>query len=79
MRMDANAVDAAIKFLLTEMHRRLDEAAGTAKAAVVCAESGNTGKAVEIVLDIEQLTYESANLLNAASTLNRIARDSVAG
>jgi hypothetical protein len=35
-------------------------------------------KAVEIVLDVEQLTYESANLLNAESTLNRIARTGLA-
>jgi hypothetical protein len=56
------------------MRERLVQAASIAKAALVCAEGGNVGKAVEIVLDVEQLTYESANLLNAASTLNRISK-----
>ena len=55
--------------------KRLDQAASIAKAAQVCADSGNVGQAVEIVLDVEQLTYESANLLNAASTLNRISQE----
>jgi hypothetical protein len=73
--MDIKVVEAAIKYLLNEMSERLDQAAGIAKAARVCADGGNIGKAVEIVLDVEQLTYESSNLLNAASTLNRISED----
>lgn len=70
--MDPKIAEAAIKIFLNEMRKRLDEAASIAKAAQVCAEGGNVNKAVEIALDVEQLTYESANLLNAASTLNRI-------
>jgi hypothetical protein len=38
------------------------------------ADGDNVEKAVEIALDVQQLTYESANLLTAASTLNRIGK-----
>ena len=70
--MDRGIAESAIK-LFSERWQRLEEAASIAKAAQVCAEDGNVNKAVEIVLDVEQLSYESANLLNAASTLNRIS------
>jgi hypothetical protein len=73
--MDPKLVEAAIKFFLLEMSRRLDQAASIAKAARVCDDAGNIAKAVEIVLDVEQLTFASATLLNAASTLNRISQD----
>ena len=72
--MDRIVAESAIKLFLREIRQRLDEAASIAKAAQVCAEGGNVSKAVEIVLDVEQLSYESANLLNAASTLNRISK-----
>ena len=70
--MDRGIAESAIK-LFSERWQRLEEAASIAKAAQVCAEDGNVNKAVEIVLDVEQLSYESANLLNAASTLNRMS------
>ena len=73
--MDRTLAESAIKMFLVEMRERLDEAASIAKAAEVCAEGGNVSKAIEIVLDVEQLTYESANLLNAASTVSRISKD----
>ena len=71
--MDRSTAEGAIKLFLGEIRQRLDEAASIAKAAQVCAEGGNVGKAIEIVLDVEQLSYESANLLNAATTLNRMS------
>ena len=71
--MDRTIAESAIRMFLTEISQRLDEAAAIAKAAKVCAEGGNVSKAVEIVLDIEQLTYESDNLLNAASSVNRMS------
>jgi hypothetical protein len=48
----------------------LEQAAEISKAAQVCADGGNVTKAIEIVLDVEQLTYEAANLLNAASRIS---------
>ena len=71
--MDRSTAEGAIKLFLGEIRQRLDEAASIAKAAQVCAEGGNVSKAIEIVLDVEQLSYESANLLNAATTLNRMS------
>ena len=70
--MDRAIAESAISAFLEEIRRRLDEAASIAKAAEVCAARGNISKAVEIILDVEQLSYETASLLNAASTLNRI-------
>jgi len=70
--MDIKLLDATLKTHLSEMRQRLDQAAGIAKAAEACAEAGNIEKAVEIVLDVEQLVYEVTTLLNAASLMNRI-------
>jgi hypothetical protein len=70
--MDIKLLDATLTTHLSEMRQRLDQAAGIAKAAEACAEAGNIEKAVEIVLDVEQLVYEVTTLLNAASLMNRI-------
>ena len=59
---------------LTLMRERLDQAASLGQAVVACGKSGNIAKAVEIVLDVEQLTYEVNTLLNATSLMNRLAR-----
>ena len=73
--MDRNTAENAIKIFLGELRNRLEDASGIAKAAVVCADGGNTAKAVEIVLDVEMLTYEATNLLNAASLLNCLSTE----
>ncbi len=70
--MDTPMLEATLKMHLREMRERLDQAAGIAKAAEACAEAGNTEKAIEIVLDVEQLTYEVNTFLNAASMIHRI-------
>ena len=72
--MDQAAIQSAIRIFLREMSKRLTEAAGVARAADACAESGNTDKGVEVALDIEQLVYEASRLLDAASLLKRIAQ-----
>lgn len=72
--MDATALSSTLMIQLTLMRKRLDEAAGLGRAAEACAKAGNLGKALEIALDIEQLTYEVNTLLNAASLMNRICR-----
>lgn len=72
--MDATALSSALMIQLTLMRERLDEAAGLGRAAEACAKAGNLGKAIEIALDIELLTYEVNTLLNAASLMNRICR-----
>jgi hypothetical protein len=54
------------------MRGRMDQAAGIARAADACAESGNIQKAVEIALDLEQVLYEVNTFLNAASMMLRL-------
>lgn len=66
--MDATALDPALMMQLALMRERLDQ------AAEACAKSGNIGKAIEIALDIEQITYEVNTLLNIESLMNRSCR-----
>ena len=71
--MDRTATDQAIKVLLSEIHRRLDDAARIAKAAEACALAGSVVEGVSVSMDIEQLIYEAGRLQDAASLLNRLA------
>ena len=72
--MSPEMPDIAIPIFLKCIRERLEQATGIAKAAEVCAEAGNPEKGVEIVLDLEQLIYEAATLLNGASLINRCAK-----
>jgi hypothetical protein len=74
--MDAQLVETTIKTYLTEIRRRLDKAAGIGRAADACAGAGFYEKGLEVALDMEQLLYEATTLLNAASLINRIGRQS---
>jgi hypothetical protein len=74
--MDPHLVEATIKAYLTEIRNRLDRAAGIGRAADACAGAGFHEKGLEVALDIEQLLYEATTLLNAASLINRIVRQS---
>lgn len=73
--MDAAIADPAIKAYLTEIRRRVDEGARFAKAAEVCAQAGSPDEAVTVALEIEQLCYEATRLLDAASLINRLAKE----
>ena len=72
--MDRRIVEDALRMHVGEMRERLERAAGIAKAAETCAESGNLEKAIEIALDIEPLIYEVSTLLNAASLMHHMDR-----
>jgi hypothetical protein len=72
--MDPTTVETTIKLYLTEMRSRLEKDTSIAKAAEACALSGNVEKGIEIVLDIEQITYEVNTFLNAASMIHRLLR-----
>ncbi len=72
--MDANILAPAMMMQLVLIRERLDQAAGLGQAAEACAKIGNIDKAIEIALDIEQLTYEVNTLLNAASLMKRLCR-----
>jgi hypothetical protein len=73
--MDAQVAQTAIKVYLKEIHSRLNEAAGIARAADACAEAGDADRGVKVALDIEQLVYEATRLLDAASLINRLAKE----
>src|SRR5260370_13553728 len=75
--MDAHLVEATIKAYLTEIRNRLDKAVGIGRAADACAGAGFHEKGLEVALDVEQLLYEASALLNAASLITRIARQSL--
>jgi hypothetical protein len=70
--MDPTTVETTIKVYLTEMRSRLEKATSIAKAAEASALSGNVEKGIEIVLDVEQITYEVNTFLNAASMIHRL-------
>ena len=61
----------SIADFLKRIRQRLGEAAAVARAAESCADAGNPGKVVTIVLDVEQLVCEVNTFLNAASLLKR--------
>ena len=72
--MDRTATDQTIKVLLSEIHRRLDDAARISKAAETCALTGSDG--VSVSMDIEQqLINEAGRPQDAASLLDRLSRE----
>ena len=73
--MDRATIESAIKIVLTEIHSKLNEAAGIAKAAEACALAGSIAEGVTVSMDIEQLIYEAGRLQDAATLLNRLSRD----
>ena len=64
--MDRIVAAAVTKALLGNIHRKLQEAASIAKAAEVCAESGNVQTAVKMVMEIEDPTHQANRMLSAA-------------
>ena len=63
--MDRSAADTVTRALLAQIHRELQEAVSIAKAAEVCAESGNIQGAVKMVMDIEDPAYRADRMLKA--------------
>ena len=53
----------------------MSEAASLAKAAEACVNAGNRDGAAHIANDIDDPLYEAQALINAASIVNRLARD----
>jgi hypothetical protein len=61
--------DTVITDFLKTLSQKLDEAVQVAKAAEACANAGNPRKAVEIIMDVEQLMFDANTLLNGACLL----------
>ena len=74
MDLPRETIETTIRVYLSQIRARLDEAAGIAKAAETCADSGNVGKGIEIALDVEQLLYEVNTFLDAASLIHRLGK-----
>jgi hypothetical protein len=64
--MDRTAADTVTKAFLANIHRKLQEATSIAKAAEVCAASGNIQTAVKMVMDVENPTHQVERMLSAA-------------
>jgi hypothetical protein len=73
--MDATIAETAIKVYLNEIHSRSARLPVIAKAADACAGAGNADKGVHVAMEIEQLCYEATRLLDAASLINRLAKE----
>lgn len=73
--MDRIATESTITICLSEIRQQLEQAAGMAKAAEACADSGQVDQAVEVSLGIEQPCYEATRLLDAVSLLNRLSNN----
>lgn len=73
--MELPALNALNKMALATIRDRMEKAAGISQAAHACAAAGSSDKGVEVAMDLEQLLYETTTLLNAASLINRIARE----
>ncbi len=74
MDLPRETIETTIRVYQSQMQTRLDEAAGIAQAAEVCADTGNFSKGIEIALDVEQLLHEVNTFLNAASMIHRLGK-----
>jgi hypothetical protein len=72
-RDEFHGAAASIRYFLSELSHRVEEAASIAKAADACSGAGNPAKAVEIALVVEQMIYDAGTVLHAARLRNRIA------
>ena len=53
----------SVRDCLRLIRERLDGAIAVARAAEACAEAGDVGRALTIMLDVEQPLYEATTLL----------------
>lgn len=73
--MRAEHADLIVQTFMTLIAERLTEAASLAKAAEACVNAGNRDGAAHIANDIDSPLFEAQNLINAASLVNRLARE----
>jgi hypothetical protein len=68
--MTPEILNTVIIEFLQQAGQKLEQALQIAKAAEACAEAGNPRKAVEIIMDTEDLVFRATTLLNGASVLH---------
>ncbi len=61
--------------LISEVRSKLEEAHSIAKAAEICARTGNVSRAVQILADFEGLGHEAQDLFRAALAIKRSLLD----
>lgn len=69
--MDTVEIDVITRTLLHYIRNRLDDATNIAKAAEVCAESGNIVAAVRILMSAEDPVHLADRMLQATLLLRR--------
>jgi hypothetical protein len=69
--MQEPASETVICALITQVREKLDQATSVAKAAQSCAESGNAGLAIQILMDFEGLAHDAQDLFTAALMIKR--------
>lgn len=72
--MTPNTAETVIKEFVTLIRKRLEAAAGIAKAAHVCAQTGNAEQAVEIADNIGEELREANRILGAALTVRHYSK-----
>jgi hypothetical protein len=69
--MQEPSYEAVICALIAQVREKLDQANSVAQAAQTCADSGNAGHAVQILMDFEGLAHDAQDLFSAALTIKR--------
>ena len=69
--MDQISADNVVRACLREIARNLDEASAIAKAAQLCAETGNVKTALKMAMDFEDRAHLAQQMLNTALIIKR--------
>lgn len=69
--MSESALEITIRALIEGITTKRDEATSIAKAARICAESGNTEHAIQILADFEVIAHDAQDLFEAALAIRR--------
>lgn len=77
MRKPETPAALTIETGLEAICRRLREASAVAQAALICAQAGGSGHAVEMALSLEEPMREAKTLLNAICLLDRLKERSL--
>ena len=73
--MDAAIAETAIKVYLKKSILVLMRQPASRRRPTPARKPANPDKGVHVVMDIEQLVYEATRLLDAATLLNRLAKE----
>ena len=73
--MPQENLELTLAHLIHLMAGRLSQANNVAIAAEACVNSGNVSAAFQIILKVEEYTFDATNLLNAASVVRRAIQE----